>query len=209
MLTDNLHLQKNVYYYFVHNVFIFRFFATGESFRSLEFSYRKSPSEITKIVPRVLIALQEKLMAKYLPPPNAIDWNHFDDFWERWDFPNLVGALDGKHVRKVAPYNTGNLFFNCKKYFAIVLFALVDASCKFVILLMLVPTGRKEILVYCIPEIIFGENYWRWESYFSFTWVPTQFKHLAPTCCFGRWIHTWWSVVLNVKQWKNPELPLL
>lgn len=92
---------------------------------------------------KVLKVLKEKLMIKYLPPPSEIDWKEkAAEFWERWDFPNLVGALDGKHVRIVAPNNTGSLYFNYKKFFSIVLFALVDANCKF--LLVDVGSYRKE-----------------------------------------------------------------
>lgn len=70
----------------------------------------------------------------YLCRPEDIDWkNKSDEFLKRWDFPNVVGALDGKHVRVVAPDNSGSLFFNYKKYFSIVLLALVDANCKFVV----------------------------------------------------------------------------
>lgn len=52
-------------------------------------------------------------------------------FRERWNFPNVVGCLDGKHVRVRCPRRTGSLYYNYKNYFSIVLFALTDANYKF------------------------------------------------------------------------------
>lgn len=85
-------------------------------------------------MPKVLKALKDKLLPVHLPPPDQIDWEKkAEEFWSRWDFPNVVGALDGKHVRIVAPDKSGSLFYNYKKYFSTVLLALVDGNCKFVI----------------------------------------------------------------------------
>ena len=53
-------------------------------------------------------------------------------FSAKWNFPNCIGAIDGKHIRVVCRKNSGSLFFNYKNYFSIVLLALVDADYKFI-----------------------------------------------------------------------------
>jgi len=54
------------------------------------------------------------------------------EFENVWNFPHVVGCLDGKHIRIVCPSDSGALFFNYKKYFSVVLQGLVDAHYKFI-----------------------------------------------------------------------------
>lgn len=57
-----------------------------------------------------------------------------NEFWLIWNFPNYIGALDGKHVAvEASPYCSGLLYFRYKKQFSIVLMALVDAKYKFIV----------------------------------------------------------------------------
>lgn len=68
-----------------------------------------------------------------MPSPSENDFKHFEqDFWQKWNIPNCVGGIDGKHVRIRALKNSGSLFFNYKDYFSIVMLAIVDANCKFI-----------------------------------------------------------------------------
>ena len=53
------------------------------------------------------------------------------DFETVWNFPNACGALDGKHVAIRCPPKSGSLFYNYKKHFSIILFALADANYNF------------------------------------------------------------------------------
>jgi hypothetical protein len=41
------------------------------------------------------------------------------EFGERWNFPNYVGAVDGKHVHIACPTKSGFLLFSYKDYFMI------------------------------------------------------------------------------------------
>lgn len=68
-----------------------------------------------------------------MPKPDKNKWEKISKtFNETWQYPNAIGAIDGKHVVIEKPGNSGSMFFNYKKGFSIVLLALVDAKCNFI-----------------------------------------------------------------------------
>ncbi|KAJ8891231.1 hypothetical protein PR048_010746 [Dryococelus australis] len=52
-------------------------------------------------------------------------------FDSRANFPNCLGAIDGKHIRVIQPKHSGSLYYNIKKFFSIVLLAVCDADYTF------------------------------------------------------------------------------
>lgn len=65
-------------------------------------------------------------------PNTAEEWLKISkEFEEKWNMPNVIGALDGKHITIRAPANQGSAFYNYKGQHSIVLLALVDANYNF------------------------------------------------------------------------------
>ncbi|XP_054745954.1 uncharacterized protein LOC129250345 [Anastrepha obliqua] len=111
-----------------------RFLSTGESYVSLDNHTRISKSSICKIVPEVCSALFNKLKSSYLKfPSSKSEWEAIaTEFAFKWQFPNCIGALDGKHIT-FRPSRTDRAFYyNYKGTNSIILLALVDANCKFI-----------------------------------------------------------------------------
>lgn len=65
-------------------------------------------------------------------PNRGEQWEKvIQEFEALWQFPNACGAMDGKHVNIRCPPKTGSLYFNYKKTFSTILFAVVDARYNF------------------------------------------------------------------------------
>ncbi|XP_040287571.1 protein ALP1-like [Bufo bufo] len=107
-----------------------RFLATRECLSSLHYQYRMGISTISIIVCDTCHALSVVLREDYIP--HQTTEQIADKFLETCQFPNCVGAVDGKHIRIVKPSGSGSELFNYKKYFSIILMAIADADFRFV-----------------------------------------------------------------------------
>ena len=113
-------------------IIVYSFLATGESFWMLHVRFRRGVSTIASAVYEVCDAIYSVLQPIYMVPPTEDDWRQIEHrFRTRWNFPNCVGAIDGKHIMIKKPPNSQSLFYNYKGFFSIVLLALVDADYRF------------------------------------------------------------------------------
>lgn len=66
-------------------------------------------------------------------PSSEEEWLAIAEEFERtWQFPNCLGAVDGKHVAVVPPAGAGSHFFNYKGYHSIVLMGIANANYEFI-----------------------------------------------------------------------------
>ncbi|KAI8432783.1 hypothetical protein MSG28_013742 [Choristoneura fumiferana] len=84
-------------------------------------------------ISEVCAAINEALQNYAKTPSTEEEWLSIaQEFNEKWNFPNCIGAVDGKHCVIQAPINSGSDFFNYKSTFSVVLMAIVDANYNFI-----------------------------------------------------------------------------
>lgn len=114
---------------------ILRYLATGASFADLALRFRVGHSTTAKIIKETLKAIVQVMLPIALPKKREKDWEKIsDEFLRRWNFPNCLGAIDGKHCAIFAPRNSGSLHYSYKKAFSTVLMASVDARYRFIMI---------------------------------------------------------------------------
>lgn len=94
----------------------------------LHYTYRMGISTISGIIEDVCKNIWE-LKTECMAEPTEDKWKEIANGYQKLaNFPNCIGALDGKHVRIIKPTKSGSLFINYKHYFSIVLMAICDAN---------------------------------------------------------------------------------
>ena len=110
-----------------------RYLATGDAITTIAYNFQMGVSTARQIILDVCTAIWDVLASIYMPVPSEDKWESIaNEFYERWNFPNCIGAIDGKHVMIQCPFNSDSLFYNYKSYFSIVLLAVASADYRFV-----------------------------------------------------------------------------
>ena len=109
------------------------FLASGDSQILLKYPFRMGKKTVSRIISETSEALYEVLSEMYLnAPKNQKQWKKIsEEFQELWQFPHVIGAIDGKHIRIQAPNKSGTLFHNYKGFFSLQLLAVCDAKYNF------------------------------------------------------------------------------
>ena len=110
-----------------------RYLVTGDAMTTIVYNFRIGVSTARQIILDVCTTIWDALASIHLPVPSEVEWHSTaDDFFMRWNFPNCIGATDGKHIMIQCPVNSGSLFYNYKSYFIIVLLVVTSADYRFV-----------------------------------------------------------------------------
>ncbi|XP_024889713.1 protein ALP1-like, partial [Temnothorax curvispinosus] len=110
-----------------------RYLASGDSMHSISFAFRVGLNTVSKIVSETCQAIWDNLKDIVFPENSENLWlQRAKEFEELLDFPNCIGAIDGKHVVLQAPPH-GSTYYNYKNSHSIVLLAVADANCCFTI----------------------------------------------------------------------------
>ncbi|XP_046994830.1 uncharacterized protein LOC124606805 isoform X3 [Schistocerca americana] len=101
--------------------------------QSLQYSTQIPQCTLTKIIPEMCEAIYKALKDQYVKVPTSREeWEQIaNDFEEKWNYYNSIRAIDGKHIHIKSPQDSGSYFFNYKSFKSIILFAMVDATYKF------------------------------------------------------------------------------
>ncbi|KAG0728663.1 putative nuclease HARBI1 [Chionoecetes opilio] len=110
-----------------------RHLASGAKYRDMQYGWRVPHNTISIVVREVCMAIVDEYREELLKPPqNDEDWRQITDNWmRRWNFPHVIGAIDGKHVACKAPATRGSDYYNYKGFFSIILLAVVTSDYKF------------------------------------------------------------------------------
>jgi len=109
--------------------------ATGTNFSALHFDFLMGVSTIAKIVRETCEVLWIILQPRELVVSTTEEWLHIsEEFYSQTQFPNCVGAVDGKHTRLECPPKSGTLYYKYKHFFSLILMAICDANYCFTII---------------------------------------------------------------------------
>lgn len=113
----------------MHTIFfVIRYLATGCKLTELYYNYRIGISTLSGIIQEACKAIWNNLKSIYMAEPTNDKWLDISEhFMNVTNFPNCLGAIDGKHIRIIKPAHSGSQYYNYKHFFSMVLLAVCDS----------------------------------------------------------------------------------
>ncbi|XP_077516512.1 uncharacterized protein LOC144126289 [Amblyomma americanum] len=93
------------------------YLATGQDIKDIGLACRVGIEKARVTIHFCCRIIWARLKDQFMKVPSAGDWVEISEgFKKQWQFPNCLGAVDGKHVAIMAPANTGSAYFNYKTF---------------------------------------------------------------------------------------------
>ncbi|KAM7281399.1 protein ANTAGONIST OF LIKE HETEROCHROMATIN PROTEIN 1-like [Ixodes scapularis] len=91
------------------------YLSSGQQIKDVALLYRVGLETARQAVHVTCRALWERLHQPFMKPPTEAEWVEIaEGFRRRRQFPNCLGAVDGKHVAITCPKDSGSVFYNYK-----------------------------------------------------------------------------------------------
>ena len=156
------------------------FLGKGDSLQTVAWGFRIGCFTAQEIVLKTTKALYQVLEKDHLQQPNTDEWTRLSyDFAKDWNFPNCVGAIDGKHIAIQCPAKSGSDYYNYKQFFSIVLMVVCDSKYRFTLIDVGAYGREGDKQVYGTSEISKSLEHW--------VYLAQQNYH-SPI----KWHHTLW-----------------
>ena len=109
------------------------YFLSGSAdYRTIANLFGLGKSTVCIIVQRICKHFVDNLMKKYISLPSREETIEIIASFEKlYGFPQVVGSLDGCHIRIKAPHKNSGDYINRKEYHSIILQGLVDSKYLF------------------------------------------------------------------------------
>lgn len=99
---------------------VLEYLSSGTIGRHMSSIYRLSQSSFRNIIEQVCDALIVEFRSEFMAFTNENWLAVANEFNYRWNYPNCLGSIDGKHVPIICPPNSGSLFYNYKVRYSFV-----------------------------------------------------------------------------------------
>ncbi|KAJ8886857.1 hypothetical protein PR048_013069 [Dryococelus australis] len=105
------------------------YLGSSRTFADLNYQYRMGKTTLALVINKVCKAVWKVLRKECVPPLTKERWLENSRVFETLaNFPNCLGALNGKHIRIITPQFGGSQSFNYKMINSVVLFLIADAN---------------------------------------------------------------------------------